>query len=83
MVLAIHGIRLDDPQRPAIIAELSGNHGQDYAQPERLVAAAAKGNLMPSRPFICPRPPRPHPDIIVVPRPPSAPKARGGQGYDL
>src|SRR5258706_10080554 len=41
-MLAINGIRLDDPAHVAVIAELSGNHGQSYTQAERLITAAAE-----------------------------------------
>lgn len=43
-MLTVNGIRLDDPSRPAIIAEISGNHAQNYAQAEALVVAAAESN---------------------------------------
>lgn len=41
-MLLIDGLTIDDPTRPWVIAEASGNHGQDYAQAEALVLAAAK-----------------------------------------
>src|SRR3990167_5157600 len=41
MALTINGVRLDDPGRPYIIAEISGNHHQDYPTAESLVRAAA------------------------------------------
>jgi sialic acid synthase SpsE len=41
-MLTINGVRLDDPQRPYIIAEMSGNHGQDYTTAQNLVRAAAE-----------------------------------------
>lgn len=40
--MQIGTVRIDDPLRPYVIAELSGNHGQKYVQAERLVAAAAE-----------------------------------------
>ena len=42
MSLSINGVPIDDPLRPYVIAEMSGNHNQDYAQAERLVVAAAE-----------------------------------------
>lgn len=41
-MLTIQGVRCDDPARPYIIAEASGNHGQELAQAVRLVQAAAE-----------------------------------------
>jgi len=41
MSITINGVRLDDPQRPYIIAEASGNHHQDYTSAELLVRVAA------------------------------------------
>lgn len=41
MTLTINGTRLDDPQRPYIVAEMSGNHNQDYATAVALIHAAA------------------------------------------
>jgi len=41
-VLQIDGKPLDDPRTIFTIAELSGNHGQNYAQAEALVRAAAE-----------------------------------------
>lgn len=41
MALTIHDVPFDDPTRPYIIAEASGNHHQDQAQACRLVEAAA------------------------------------------
>ena len=40
-MLTINGVRVDDPQRPAVIAEISGNHAQDFQQACNLVRAAA------------------------------------------
>lgn len=42
MATTIRGVRIDDEQRPYIIAEASGNHNQDYTQAEALVRAAAQ-----------------------------------------
>jgi pseudaminic acid synthase len=42
MALMLNGKPLDDPAHIFIVAELSGNHGQDYAQAEALVRAAAE-----------------------------------------
>ena len=39
--MEINGKRLDDPRRPYIIAEASGNHNQDLQQARLLVQAAA------------------------------------------
>lgn len=39
-MLVINGWPLDDPRKPFIIAEASGNHAQDYAKAEALVHAA-------------------------------------------
>lgn len=41
-MISINNRRIDDPQNIYVIAEISGNHNQDYAQAERLVAAAAE-----------------------------------------
>ena len=41
MSITINGKPLDDPARIYVIAEISGNHNQDYHQAERLVEAAA------------------------------------------
>jgi sialic acid synthase SpsE len=40
-MLTINGVRVDDPQRPYIIAEAAGSHGQDYATAQNLVRVAA------------------------------------------
>lgn len=42
MPLRINGKPLDDPHRTYVIAEMSGNHGQDYVKAVALVFAAAE-----------------------------------------
>ena len=42
MKLMINGVALNDPQRPYIIAEAAGTHGQDYSTAAGLVHAAAQ-----------------------------------------
>lgn len=41
MALTINNVRLDDPMRPYIIAEASGNHNQDYSQAVALIVEAS------------------------------------------
>ena len=40
-MLFVNGKPLDDPKHPYIVAEMSGNHAQDYETASRLVSAAA------------------------------------------
>lgn len=42
MSIQINGVRIDDSSKTFIIAEMSGNHGHDYAKAEALVLAAAE-----------------------------------------